>query len=155
MKGALTKVLVAGLIGGGTWYASGYASNKVSTLSKYPIILPLLLIGIGILLARRGRIVSGAAIAAVGGTIGALALQIKMAQMKESSSSSSSAGLGDAGRRDSGLYDKPASAGALFGEGAPSIFSQQNALGDNGWGDAGALFGRGAQAIFQEQNALG
>jgi hypothetical protein len=157
MKSALAKVLIAGLVGGGAWYLGGYATNKITTIQKNPWIIPALFIGIGILLARRGRLASGFGLAGAGGAIGVLQLQLRAAS-EATKGDEKAMGIGDAGRGDSGLYDRPAPAGALFGTGAKNLFEQQNTMGnanDNGWGEAGALFGSGGEQLRRQADSMG
>lgn len=139
MKGALIKTLVAVLVGGVGTGGMAFVGGKVQTIQNNAWITPVLMIGIGLLLARRGRLASGYALAGAGGAIGALQLMVKVQAAQEKPAQTAG-------------YDAP-NAGALFGPGAPDLLSQQNAMG--GWGDAGALFGSGAQALYQQQNAMG
>lgn len=146
----IVKILIAGLIGGGGFFLAGYGSQKIATLQKYPLTIPAIIFGVALLFLRRGRMGAAYALAGLAGAIAILQWQMKAA-------GGQSAGLNDAGRRDSGLYDRPANAGALFGMGGQKLLEQQNAMGGSGnqWGDAGALFGFGAREIMNAQNAMG
>jgi len=151
MKHGLWKILIAGLVGGVGWYVGGYATQKSDTLNKNMWILPVLLLGIGLLLFRRGRVVSGAALASLGGAIAVLGFQIRQSQK---AAAGVDRALADAGARpDSGLYDRPASAGAFaaYHKDAGATFGREGRMPASfDASGAGATFGmaRGAPASF-------
>lgn len=137
--GMLAKTLVGVLVGGGATMVVGYAGSKVDAIAKYPLITPALLIGIGLLLARRGRLVAGFALIGAGAAILGLQALVKLGSMSSAPADkpAQTAGLGDAG--------------GTFGN--RELLQQQNAMGP--LHDAGAFFGYGARSLMNQQNAMG
>lgn len=145
-KVGLAKVGVAVLVGGGATMALGYAGSKVDAIAKYPLITPALLIGIGLLLARRGRMVAGLALIGAGAAILGLQALVKLGSMstaQDKPAQTAGAGSGDK-LTDSG-------AGNVFGN--REVLRQQNAMG--ALHDAGAFFGYGGRSLLAQQNAMG
>lgn len=143
-KAGFAKALVAVLVGGGATAAAGYAGSKIETVQKYPIITPFLLIGIGLLLARRGRMVAGFSLIGAGGAILGLQALVKLSGMQDQKPAQTAGRTTDARAT---LTDT----GNVFGN--QNILKQQNAMGD--LHDAGALFGYGAKSLMNQQDALG
>lgn len=141
-SGTLAKTLVGVLVGGGATMAVGYAGSKVETIAKYPIITPALLIGIGLLLARRGRLVAGFALIGAGGAILGLQALVKLSTMQQQKPAQT-AGAGGG--------DRLTDSGGTFGN--KGVLEQQNAMGD--LDGAGALFGYGARSMLAAQDAMG
>lgn len=141
-KAGLGSVLVGVLVGGGATAVMGVVGTKVTTIQKYPIITPALLIGIGLLLARRGRLLAGFALIGAGGAILGLQALVKLSSMQQAAAqpAAQTAGAGAT------LTDT----GNVFGN--PRVLQQQNTMGLD---DAGALFGRGSSSILAAANAMG
>jgi hypothetical protein len=148
-KAGLGKVIVAVLVGGGATAVAGYAGTKVETIQKYPIVTPMLLIGIGLLLARRGRLVAGFSLIGAGGAILGLQLLIKLSSMQTDQPKPAATAGRPTDARGAGatLTDT----GNVFHN--ANILKQQNAMGD--LHDAGAFFGQGAKTLMSQQDALG
>jgi len=141
-SGTLAKTLVGVLVGGGATMAVGYAGSKVDAIAKYPLITPALLIGIGLLLARRGRMVAGFALIGAGAAILGLQALVKLGSMSQETKGGQTAG--HAG-------DRLTDSGGTFGN--KEILLQQNAMGD--LHNAGAFFGLGGRQLLSQQNAMG
>jgi len=144
-KGALIKVLVGALVGGGAIWLSSFAAARVSMLQKYPYIPPALMAGAGILLLRRGRIASGLGLAGAAGVVALMMLQQKGYFAIPDEKADQTAGYPDAGRYggvayNSGWREMPArgAAGSLQGAAARALLQQQSTMGV---GEAGAMLG--------------
>ena len=158
-NGALGKVLVGVLVGGGAVWLSSLAVSKVTALQTYPYIAPAVLAGTAFLLYKRGRHASALGLAGAVGVLGLFMLQSKgyLQLGGQGSTPTPTAGYGDAGFGDagrmignySGWRERPASAGALAGPAARAMLAEQSAMGV---GDAGALMGSMAQRV---QEAMG
>lgn len=140
-SGTLAKTLVGVLVGGGATMAVGYAGSKVEAIAKYPLITPALLIGIGLLLARRGRMVAGFALIGAGAAILGLQALVKLGSM---SSEKPAQTAGHAG-------DRLTDSGGTFGN--KEVLRQQESMGN--LHDAGAFFGYGGRSLLAQQNAMG
>lgn len=154
-NGALGKVLVGVIVGGGAVWLSSLAVSKVAALQKYPYIAPAILAGTAFLLYKRKRHASALGLAGAVGVLGLFMLQSKGYLQLGGAAQAQAAGYGDAGRMISGWGERPArqmAAGALAGAGAKTILSQQNALGV---GEAGAFMGSAAQRTVSAQDAMG
>jgi hypothetical protein len=155
-NGALGKVLVGVLVGGGAVWLSSLAVSRVEALQKYPFIAPAVLAGAAFLLYKRGRHASALGLAGAVGVLGLFMLQSKgyLQLPGAQSDSSQTAGYGDAGRMmGGGAYSGwREQAGMLAGSDAPRILAEQNAMGV---GDAGAIMGSGSRRLISAQDAMG
>jgi hypothetical protein len=157
-NGALGKVLVGVLVGGGAVWLSSLAVSKVDALQKYPYIAPAVLAGTAFLLYKRGRHASALGLAGAVGVLGLMMLQAK-GYLQITSGQQAAQGYGDAGRMisgwgtsQSGWRERPAAAGAIAGAGARAVLSQQQALGV---GEAGAFMGPQTKNVLSAQDAMG
>lgn len=71
-KKALKSVAVALAVGAVAVGVTSYAAPKIPQLMQYPWLTPAVMIGAGLLLARRGRTASGIGLAGAGGALGFL-----------------------------------------------------------------------------------
>jgi hypothetical protein len=158
-KAVLKSVAIALAVGAGAVAVTSYAAPKIPQLMQYPWLTPALMIGAGLLLARRNRTASGIGLAGAGGALGFMLYGPKlMAAVQPSPSANAPATAGfasmptgypdaggnlygpgghaqlGAGALQNGLYDRPA--GTLYGGSGP------NAMGTPG--DAGRVEDAGA-----------
>jgi hypothetical protein len=154
-NGALGKVLVGVLVGGGAVWLGSLAVSKIDALQKYPFIAPAVLAGTSLLLYKRGRHASALGLAGAVGVLGLFMLQAK-GYLQVGGGAQAASGYGDAGRmiasQYSGWRERPASAGAMMGAQATRLLAQQQAMGV---GDAGALLGHTARSTLSAQDAMG
>lgn len=153
-NGALGKVLVGVLVGGGAVWLSSLAVTKIDALQKYPYIAPAVLAGTAFLLYKRGRHASALGLAGAVGVLGLMMLQAK-GYLQVTSGQQAAQGYGDAGKLISGWGERPVrrmAAGAIAGAGARAVLQQQNALGV---GEAGAFMGRATSNVMSAQDAMG
>ena len=71
-KAVLKNVAVALAVGAVAVGVTSYAAPKIPQLMQYPWLTPAVMIGAGLLLARRGRTASGIGLAGAGGALGFL-----------------------------------------------------------------------------------
>lgn len=125
---ALRNVGIALAVGAAAVAVTSYAAPKIPQLMQYPWLTPVVMIGAGLLLAKRGRTASGIGLAGAGGALGFLLYGPRImgsfgtqpsANQPPAAGAFASmpSGYPDAGSmqgRDSGWYDRPA-AGGLYG----------------------------------------
>jgi hypothetical protein len=152
-KHVLKTVAIALAVGAGAVAVTSYAAPKIPQLMQYPWLTPVLMIALGVLLARRGRAGAGIGLAGAGGAVGFMLYGPRLMQAvspQPSANQPQTAGFApmptgypdaggslygpggharlEAGTLQSGLYDRPA--GTLYGPGS-------HAMGTPG--DAGAM----------------
>lgn len=151
-KAALKHIAIGAAVGAGALFVGGFAAQRIAYLNQQPWLVPASLVGVGLLLAMRGRANVGVGLAGAGGALGMLQWQATHAQAAAPAPKPATAGYGDAGRMDSGWYDRPAGAGALMGAASGRLLAQQQSMG---FGDAGAFFGAGASRMYDAMGLEG
>ena len=141
-KHVLKTVAIALAVGAGAVAVTSYAAPKIPQLMQYPWLTPALMVGAGLLLAKRGRTGSGLGLAGAGGALGFMLYGPKLMGAVQGQGQAQTAGFAPiptgypdaggnlygpatrhgasngmgAGAMQSGLYDRPA--GTLYGPGA-------------------------------------
>lgn len=151
-KAGMKMALVAGAAGVGAIVVGGLAASKIAYMKAQPYALPIVLLGIGVLLARRGRTAIGLGIAGAAAAIAYLvyaATKPLSDEQKKALDNQKTAGY-DAGaylRPDHGVYDALPEYADLHARGV-------RLLQAGAFGDAGALFG-GRDEAGAMLNAIG